>query len=179
MIIDLKNPPSFLTLHHETLTLTEGVEVTGRVRCATHLNNGVQLPADLKRLVVGRPLCGCADWIEVELNPPSSLATQTLVWTGDSIAPDTPGWRAVRFLPTAADSLTFLYGPQPADWVAEQSCGIPQMLTATLSLIVHPLDGEKIFLDVVETATMEGLFREAARSTALRFLEARRAAIPG
>lgn len=178
MIIDLKKPPYFLTLDSDRRTLEEGVEVTPAVRRETQLNRGAPLPDDLKRLTVGHMSCSCSSWIEISLDAPSKPDDRALVWTGEKRSFGTSGWAVLPFALTTAEELARLYGPHPEDWVAGRSTGVPHRLTPELSVIVHDHGSNLIYLDVVETASVEKMFRAVASETAARFLAERASLSP-
>lgn len=166
MIINLTNPPYFLTFDPETRAFSEGVTLTPTIRSATYQTDGKILPKDLARLTVGQVRCSSSDWIEVDLSPSEKRREGAYVWVPNQ----QPGWTRVDFFPTTVEELARLYGPHPEGWVAERSKGIPRQLTETLSVIKSAEAQGHVTLRVVETRAIKEMFEESAIETATKIL---------
>jgi hypothetical protein len=161
MLIDLKNPPHFLTLDPDSQTFSEGIEVTDSVRSCTATARGSRLPPSITRL--SREWCGgwiggtaLITWGQINKPPPPD---RVIVWCplGHEIWPE-------PFVPTTAEELIHKVVS------GKIYAGRPFLTRSDLLIIKTLLPSGQIKLSALGWKEARAAFDACASETAARFL---------
>lgn len=180
MLIELSNPPSFITLNPETGALSTGVRVTPHVRSVTRLQRKAgtaeELPPDFETIVEGSVIPSYSGWIEISLRRPKRPITEPWVWVSGSdhfVSARYSPWTSVDLSVTTAEGIMHAcgYGERPPDRAPWRAIGAPKQVTERFSLVKREAGAGKVRLEAIETDSIRKSLLAASQKAAREFLE--------